>query len=228
MTPVPYRIAKALVEGLKSETIIQNENAKKYFQSTFPISYEKAISSAINEIEKNQVLSRWCDSSAKEECDIKGQERIEAAVLSMKTSKDFGQISPEKVFASVLSIGGLDGWSKHDWLLKITGSIDKLIGGPGLHRSRRDLYDLRIGDSLDFWKVVDLITEKRLLLAGQMKLPGKAWLEFSIQNTTLVLTASFLPKGLRGKLYWLFTKPFHVLTFSNIAKGIVQRAKSLA
>ncbi len=228
MTPVPYRIAKALVEGLKSETIIQNENAKKYFQSLLPISYEKAISSAIKEIENNQVLSRWCDSSAKEECDIKGQEKIEAAMLSMKISNDFGQTSPEKVFASVLSIGGLDGWSKHDWLLKIMGSIDKLIGGSGLNRSRRDPYDLRIGDSLDFWKVVDLITGKRLLLVGQMKLPGKAWLEFSIEDTTLVLTASFLPKGLWGRLYWFFTKPFHVLTFSDIANSIVQRAKSLA
>jgi len=228
MTPVPYRIAKALVEGLKSETIIQNENAKKYFQSIFPISYEKAISTAIHEIEKNQVLSRWCDSSAKEECDIKGQEKIEAAILSLKISNDFGQTSPEKVFASVLSIGGLEGWSKHDLLLKIMGSIDKLIGGPGLDRSRRDLYDLRIGDSLDFWKVVDLIKGKRLLLAGQMKLPGKAWLEFSIEGTTLVLTASFLPKGLWGRLYWSFTKPFHIFTFSDIAKGIVQRAKSLA
>jgi uncharacterized protein YbjT (DUF2867 family) len=228
MTPVPYRIAKALVEGLKSETIIQNENAKKYFQSIYPISYEKAISKAIYEIEKNQVLSRWCDSSAKEECDTKGQERIEAAVLSMKISNDFGQTSSEKVFASVLSIGGLNGWSKYDWLWKIIGSIDKLIGGPGLHRSRRDLYDLRIGDSLDFWKVVDLIKGKRLLLVGQMKLPGKAWLEFSIEGTTLVLTASFLPKGLWGRLYWSFTKPFHIFIFSDVAKGIGQRAKSLA
>lgn len=227
MTPVPYRIAKALVEGLKSETTIQNESAKKYFQSIFPISYEKAISTAIYEIEKNQVLSRWCDSSAKEECDIKGQQKIEAAILSMKISNDFGQTSPEKVFASVLSIGGLEGWSKHDWLLKIMGSIDKLIGGPGLHRSRRDLYDLRIGDSLDFWKVVDLIKGKRLLLVGQMKLPGKAWLEFLIEGMTLVLTASFLPKGVRGRLYWSLTKPFHIFIFSDIAKGIVQRAKKL-
>jgi len=228
MTPVPYRIAKALVEGLKSETIIQNENAKKYFQSIFPISYEKAISTAIHEIEKNQVLSRWCDSSAKEECDIKGQEKIEAAILSLKISNDFGQTSPEKVFASVLSIGGLEGWSKHDLLLKIMGSIDKLIGGPGLDRSRRDLYDLRIGDSLDFWKVVDLIKGKRLLLVGQVKLPGKAWLEFSMEGTALILTASFLPKGLWGRFYWSFTKPLHRIVFSDIAKGIIQKAKSLA
>jgi len=227
MTPVPYRIAKALVEGLKSETIIQNENAKKYFPSISPLSYKKAISKAIYEIEKNQVLSRWCDSSAQEECDIKGQERIEVAVLSMKISNDFGQIPPEKVFASVLSIGGQQGWFKYNWLWSITGSIDKLIGGPGKHRSRRDLYDLRIGDSLDFWKVVDLIRGKRLLLVGQGKLPGKAWLEFSIEGTALVLTASFLPKGLWGRVYWSFTKPFHRIVFSDITKGIVQRAKSL-
>lgn len=228
MTPVPYRLAKALVEGLKSETIIQNENAKKYFHSIYPISYEKAISTAIAEIEKNQVLSRWCDSSAKEECDIKGQETIEAAVLSLKISNDFGQTSPEKVFASVLSIGGLEGWYKCNWLWKIIGSIDKLIGGPGLQCNRRDLYDFRIGDSLDFWKVADLIKGKRLLLVGQMKLPGKAWLEFSIEGTTLVLSASFLPKGLWGRLYWYSTKLLHTFLFSDISKGIVQRAKSLA
>ena len=228
MTPVPYRIAKALVEGLKSETIIQNENAKKYFLSVYPISYEKAISKAIYEIENNQVLSRWCDSSAQEECDIRGQEIIESAVLKMKIINDFGQTPPEKVFASVLSIGGQQGWFKYNWLWKITGSIDKLIGGPGKHRSRRDLYDLRIGNSLDFWKVVDLIKGKRLLLVGQVKLPGKAWLEFSMEGTALILTASFLPKGLWGRFYWSFTKPLHRIVFSDIAKGIIQKAKSLA
>jgi len=228
MTPIPHRIAKALVEGLKSETIIQNENAKKYFSSIFPLSYEEAISTAIFEIENNQVLSRWCDSSAKEECDIKDQEQVEAAVLSIKKIHDYGHIPPEKVFASVQSIGGQEGWFKYDWLWNFIGSVDKLLGGPGLHRSRRDLRELRIGDSLDFWKVVDLRKGKRLLLVGQMKLPGKAWLEFSIENTNLVQTAYFLPQGLGGRLYWFLTKPFHLFLFTDIAKGIVQRAKSLA
>jgi uncharacterized protein YbjT (DUF2867 family) len=228
MTPIPYRIAKALVEGLKSETIIQNENAKKYFPSIFPLSYEKATLTAIYEIENNQVLSRWCDSSAKEECDTKGQERIESAVLKLKIINDFGQTPPEKVFASAMTIGGQQGWFKYDWLWKITGSIDKLLGGPGLHRSRRNPHELRIGDSLDFWKVVDLIKQKRLLLVGQMKSPGKAWLEFSIEGTSLIQTAYFLPKGLGGRLYWFLARPFHLFLFIDIAKGIVQRAKSLA
>jgi uncharacterized protein YbjT (DUF2867 family) len=227
ITPVPYRIAKALIEGLKSETIIQNENAMKYFPKISPLTYEDSLKAALSEIEKNQIVSRWCDSSAKEACDTKGQDRVEEAVFADKNVFDFEDIPPEKVFDSAQSVGGDNGWFHYDWLWKIRGFIDKLQGGPGLHRGRRNPVSLRIGDSLDFWKVVDLKKGKRLLLLSQMKVPGKAWLEFSIEERSLVQTSHFLPKGLWGRLYWYLSKPFHIFIFKDLAKGIIRRAKEM-
>jgi len=101
---------------------------------------------------------------------------------------------------------------------------DKLVGGLGLNRGRRDPESLRIGDSLDFWKVSDLRENRRLLLLAQMKVPGKAWLEFAIEGEELVQTAYFLPKGLGGRLYWWAMKPFHALIFGRMIKRAVARS----
>jgi len=98
------------------------------------------------------------------------------------------------------------------------------LAGPGLSRGRRDPNKLRIGDGLDFWKVVDVKPDKRLLLVNQMKVPGKAWLEFSLEGTELIQTAHFYPKGLWGRMYWYLTKPLHKLIFPDIAKGIIEKA----
>ena len=228
ITPVSNRIAKALVEGLKSETVVQNDNAKRYFPKISLLSYEDAVKTALGEIEKKQIISRWCDSSAKEVCDIKDQDRTEAAIFVEKKVYDFGKIPSEMIFASIQSIGGKNGWSRYDWLWKLRGVVDKLIGGPGLNRGRRDAAILRIGDSLDFWKVIDLKEGKRLLLSSQMKLPGKTWLEFSVEDTALVQAVYFLPQGLWGRLYWYLTKPFHTLIFSDLAKEIIKRAKAFS
>jgi uncharacterized protein YbjT (DUF2867 family) len=224
MTPVAFRVARALIDGLKSETTIQNENARKFFPGISPLSYEKAVESALSEIESKQIISRWCDSSAREECDIRYQDRIDSAVLMDRKVYDFGNTTPEKIFDSAQSLGGENGWPKYNWLWKFVGLVDKLIGGPGLNRGRRDPHGLRIGDSLDFWKVVDLKKGKRLLLSSQMKLPGKAWLEFSIEQRSLMQTAYFSPKGQWGRLYWILTKPFHILVFKGLAKGIIRKA----
>jgi uncharacterized protein YbjT (DUF2867 family) len=226
LTPVPRRIAQALVDGLKSETIIQNENAQKYFPSIHPASYEKAIEQALGEIEKNQVLSRWCDSSAQEACDLQGQDQVSDAIFVDRKMHDFGNIAPEAVFDAFQSIGGRGGWLAFNWLWRLRGFMDKIAGGPGLSRGRRDPRGLRVGDSLDFWKVLDLKKNKHLLLVSQMKVPGKAWLEFSIDGRTLVQAAYFLPKGLLGRLYWYSMKPAHAFIFRSLARRIIERAQS--
>lgn len=228
ITPVPFRITKALVKGLKSETVVQNDNAQKYFPHISPLAYEDAIKIALQEIENKQIVSRWCDSSAQEVCDLQDHDQIASAVFIEKKTIDFGKIPSEKIFASVQSIGGAKGWFRHNWLWRLRGFLDKLIGGPGLHRGRRDPDSLRIGDSLDFWKVKDLKPGERLLLASQMKLPGKGWLEFSLEKNILIQTVYFLPKGLWGRLYWYLMKPFHLLIFANLSKGIIKKAETLS
>lgn len=227
ITPVQFKLARSLVEGLKSETIIQNKNAEKYFPQVSPISYEQSFSNALEEIENKQVISRWCDSSAQEQCDVLGKDKIESAVYMDKKSINIGALSEDEVFRSILALGGKKGWLKHNWIWKVRGTIDKLIGGPGLHRGRRDPLSLRIGDSLDFWKIADLKENKRLLLSNQMKVPGKAWLEFSLKNDHLIQTAYFLPKGLWGRIYWWSTKPFHSFIFPGMVKRIIQRAERM-
>ncbi len=227
MTSVPYRIASALIEGLRSETIAQNDNAKLFFPDVHPISFDEAIRQALDEMENNQVLSRWCDSSAKEVCDINNEDRVAMAVLRDVQSESFGEIPPQKVFDAAQSIGGKNGWFRYDWLWRLRGFMDRILGGHGLHRGRRDPHKLRVGDSLDFWKVVDVQEGKRILLLNQMKIPGKAWLEFSIADQVFTQTIHFLPRGLWGRMYWWLTTPLHRFVFRDIAKGIVNRAKDM-
>jgi hypothetical protein len=225
MTPVPFSIARALVQGLTSETTVQNDNARRYFPRIRPHSYEESFRRALAEIERDQVVSRWCDSSAQGTCDIEGRERLESAVYRETVSSDFGAVPAKSVFAVVESIGGPIGWFTHDWLWRLRGFIDILFAGPGLSRGRRDPTRLRIGDALDFWKVVDLRPDKRLLLANQMKVPGRAWLEFTVAGSRLTVTAHYYPKGLWGRLYWLLTKPLHKLIFPDIVRGIIGKAR---
>lgn len=224
-TPVPFRMAQALVEGLKSETVAQNDLARRLFPQILPISYEKAISRAIAEIEENQVLSRWCDSSGGQVCDIGGEEELAKGVLRDRRLVACADVPPERVFAAACTVGGQGGWFSYHPLWRLRGLIDKAIGGYGLSRGRRDARALRVGDALDFWKVADIRPGKRLLLQAQMKLPGKAWLEFDIQPGLLVQTASFYPRGVWGRLYWYSVLPLHHLVFNDLARGIVARAR---
>jgi uncharacterized protein YbjT (DUF2867 family) len=224
LTPVPYRIAAALVEGLKSETVKQNDNAFRYFPEIAPMSFEDSVRRAIKEIEDEQVLSRWCDSSGGAVCDVISQDDPSSAIIRDRRVVEFTGIPPEKVFRAALAIGGKRGWYKYNLLWRLRGTIDKLAGGYGLNRGRRVNGELRIGDALDFWKVADIKPNKRLLLLAQMKLPGKAWLEFVIEDTMLIQTAHFYPRGVLGRLYWYSTLMFHNLVFQDLAEKIVGQA----
>ncbi|MFB0566789.1 MAG: DUF2867 domain-containing protein [Candidatus Aminicenantaceae bacterium] len=228
VTPVNYRIARALIDGLKSETILQNDNAKKFFLDIVPEPYEESVKNSLNEIESSQVISRWCDSSAKEKCDIKHLDRISDAVFSYKKVYEFENISSEEVFASIQSIGGKRGWSRYGFFMFLIGLADKAFGGPGLNRGRRDPVNLRIGDGLDFCKVVDLKEGKRLLLLLQMKIPGKEWIEFNLEEKALMLTVYFLPRGLYGRIYWHISKPLHNFILSGIADKVIERSHSFS
>lgn len=227
ITPVPYSIASALVEGLRSETLKQNDNAEKYFPEIIPLDYDDSFMKALDEIEKNQVISRWCDSTGGNICDVPLIDDAEKAVYKdSRTAHEAGNIAPV-LFRSVCLLGGEEGYFKYNFLWKLRGAMDKLLGGYGLSRGRRDCNALRIGDSLDFWKVIDIVPGKRLLLKAEMKVPGKAWLEFVINGDDLVITAYFYPDGLWGRLYWYAMKPFHHFIFNDLISNIVKRARSL-
>ena len=225
-TPVPFTVAKALIEGLKSEVIIQNDHAKKYFPNITPISYEQAVTNAIKEIEENQVISRWNDKGDGV-WEKNAQNEISKAIFIDRKEVDISNLEASKVYQSFIGIGGENGWFDFDFLWELRGIIDKLIGGVGLKRGRRSQCDLRISDCLDFWKVVDLQKDERLLLYAQMKLPGEAWLEFKIKDNKLIQSAYFYPKGVLGRLYWYALVPLHFFVFNNMIKSIIKKAKAL-
>ncbi|MFA6188135.1 MAG: SDR family oxidoreductase [Sulfuricurvum sp.] len=223
MTPVPYSVASALIEGLKSEVIVKNNNAALFFPTIKPISYDQAVKAAVEEIKNTQVISRWSDASG-EAWEI-DHSTLADAVFADRQIIPLKGIDPKDLFDTVCTIGGFNGWFGFDLLWKIRGFIDKLFGGYGLSRGRRDPINLRIGDSVDFWKVVDLQENTRVLLYAQMKLPGKAWLEFLIKDGSLYQTAYFYPHGLLGRVYWYLMFPFHLFIFARMARNLMKRAK---
>ncbi len=223
-TPVPFNVAKALVEGLESEVVIQNDNAKKYFSKIKPIPFVEAVKEAEEQIKQDQVISRWNDNGGKVWDEVHEKEFSDAIFVDRKVA-DISDLDKHKVYESFTSIGGENGWFKFDILWKIRGVVDKLLGGVGLKRGRRSHCDLRTGDCLDFWKVVDLKEDERLLLYAQMIVPGNAWLEFKIKDNKLIQSAYFYPKGVWGRLYWYSLIPLHYFVFKDMISGIISKAR---
>lgn len=223
MTPVPYSVASALIEGLKSEVLLKNDNATKLFPNIHPMDYKDAVKETIEEIKHKQIISRWSDASG-EAWEI-DHSALSNAVFIDRQALPMGKHSSHKVYTTFCSVGGKNGWFGYDLLWRTRGAIDKLFGGYGLSRGRRDSSQLRIGDSVDFWKVVDLQENKRLLLFAQMKLPGIAWLEFLIKDGIFYQTAYFYPHGLAGRIYWYLLIPLHFFVFNGMAHNLMNSIK---
>jgi hypothetical protein len=179
---------------------------------------------AVDEIERSQVTSRWCDSTGDGVCYVRDTADIARAVFTARGTASLSVVTADDVFRHVKSVGGETGWYGLNFLWKLRGLMDKFWGGAGSSRGRRVPEDLRTGDAVDFWRIIDLVDGERLLLLSEMRLPGKAWLEFLISAESLVVTAYFLPRGLAGRLYWYSMLPIHALLFSRMAKNIVARA----
>jgi len=224
-TPVPYRLAAALIEGLRSETVVTNDLARRLFPKIRTESFEHSVRTAIAEIEHREVISRWSDSSG--EIRPEPDAPLEQAVFQDRRRYALNGTSTATVYRAVTSIGGEHGWFSYNILWRIRGLIDKLAGGYGLNRGRRDPEALRVGDSIDFWTVADLVTDRRLLLQAQMKLPGRAWLEFLLTERELVQTAYYYPHGVWGRLYWYLVLPFHGLVFRKMGRSIIREARRI-
>ena len=221
-TPVPYKVAAALIEGLKSETVILIDNARLYFPGIAPMSFKESVGKAMQEIEENQVVSRWCDSDASAACDIDYNDNNLTTIFRDKHRFDYSSQNRTGIFNVLKKMGGEVGWYSFNSLWYFRGVMDKFFGGYGANRGRRDAQELRVGDALDFWKVADLRTNKRLLLAAQMKVPGKGWLEFNLQQHVLEIIIHFLPNGLLGRIYWYLFLPFHKLIFKKMGEQIIK------
>ncbi len=139
-------------------------------------------------------------------------------------------VPPAAAFAPIRRIGGTTGWYYGTWMWRLRGFLDLLVGGVGLRRGRRDPEDLRVGDTLDFWRVEAYEPDRRLRLLAEMKVPGRAWLEFEVtpdgDGSTIRQTAVFDPAGLFGLLYWYGIYPLHGRVFAGMLRAVAQRAEA--
>lgn len=227
-TAVPANIISILLDYLKTDVVCANDDIKKIL--TFePIGLDASIRLALEREKKSQVYSHWTDVSPEKMRDLLPIYEYESANFIIEERSIDIPVSPDKVFPLITRIGGAHGWLQGNFLWRIRGLIDRLFGGVGLQRGRRDPKDLRVGDSLDFWRVEKLELNRELLLRGELISPGLSWLQFLLdqgenQSTRLTLKAHFIPKPFWGQLYWFLLSKFHAYIFTGMLKHIHKRA----
>ncbi len=222
ITSTSYSLAQNLVDSMKVEVICRENNLKEML-SIEPMSYEEAIREAFSKIELNQVASSWKDSFASGILNSDISRFAEVPVHGCYSDRRETEVKDiDKTLDRIWSLGGTTGWYYGNWLWGLRGFIDKLWGGVGLRRGRKNKKELSPGDALDFWRVlIASREERRLLLFAEMKLPGEAWLEFRIDDRGILhQTATFRPLGLWGRLYWFSVLPFHAFIFRGLIRNL--------
>lgn len=232
ITPIPASIARPLVEGLTSEVIVDDpREAKRY--GVRPISYETAVKLALDRTTQGAVETLWSGALAAVPRGTPVADKLQdtQGMLFDRRVRRF-RAGPDNTFRAVVRIGGEEGWYTFDWLWQLRGILDRLVGGVGMRRGRRDSKTLQAGDALDFWRVESVAPNNHLQLRAEMKVPGRAWLRFDVTDvgggeTVVQQTAFFEPKGLFGLLYWWAVYPFHVFIFPSMLAAIGERAETL-
>jgi uncharacterized protein YbjT (DUF2867 family) len=234
VTPVPTSLARPLVESLISEVVVDPNKSVTEIIPLPPeglLTVSQSIHLALTRTAENHVDTRWSDAAFPMAPWQKAQSDPDwAGELTLKDHREFLTDVPLKyIWEQVEGIGGDRGWFGSGWLWYLRGLIDRMLGGVGIRRGRRDPNHLRVGDSLDFWRVEAHEPEKLLRLYAEMILPGKAWLEFKLSvkdgKTLLVQDALFEPRGLGGQLYWYLVSPFHFFIFPTMGRNIVKAAR---
>ncbi len=228
VTSTTYSLARSLVNSMRNE-VICNDTRIQQIVPTKILSYEESLQLAFDKISQKSVISSWKDAISLSTMDknfLNNVQVPEHGVFTDKRQIEFVR-NREEVIENIWRIGGNRGWYFGNWMWRIRGVMDKMVGGVGLRRGRRSETDLKAGDALDFWRV--LLADKpngRLLLYAEMKLPGEAWLEFRVKESEgkkiLFQTATYRPLGLWGRLYWYSVLPFHGLIFPKMAENITK------
>lgn len=225
VTSTSYTLAKNLVDSMKID-VVATPNGLPALLGIKPIDYRQAIRLAFDKIEQNLVLSTRHDAMGSTASYKNFSKLIEVPEYGCFKDRKVRQLKdPEGALNRIFAIGGTSGWYYANWLWEFRGFLDKLFGGVGLNRGRKNSTELNAGEIVDFWRVVHADRkERRLLLYAEMRLPGEAWLEFRIdKKNQLTQTATFRPLGLGGRLYWYAVLPFHFFIFNGmidkIAKG---------
>ena len=223
VTSTSYPLAVSLVDSMNMEVVAKDSRLEQLL-GIRPYSYDEAIQMAFKRIAQNSVVSSWKDSMVSGRLSKKLNDYIQVPRYGvLKDVQELKGIDPETTFTALWKIGGAQGWYYANFLWKIRGYLDQLMGGVGLRRGRTHPDKIYAGDALDFWRVLLADKKKkRLLLFAEMKLPGEAWLEFRIEGNTIHQTATFRPRGLWGRLYWYSLVPFHFFIFKGMIRRLAQ------
>jgi len=229
VTPIPAAIAQPLIKGLGNEVVVRDDTARRFFPEIELLDYETAVRLALGKIETHGVETAWSDALTSSQGQTTPVALISSEGMIIERRQRTVAVASEAVYRSFARLGGDRGWLYLDWTWQVRGIIDRLCGGVGMRRCRRDPEDLRVGDALDFWRVEAVEPNRSIRLRAEMKVPGRAWLEFrSVAQpdgvTLLTQTAFFEPKGLLGLLYWYTLYPVHSLIFSGLIRKIASEA----
>lgn len=232
VTPIPGDIARPLIEGLRNEVIVRDDLARRLFPDVEPTTFAVAVDRALAKLKASEVETSWADALASSQRDQVPVVLSTYEGMVLEQRQQVVQASPQAVYRAFTSLGGASGWLYFNWAWQIRGILDRLFGGVGLRRGRRHPTDVRVGDAVDFWRVEAVEPDRLLRLRAEMKVPGRAWLQFKAETledgrTQLVQTAFFAPKGLFGLVYWYALYPIHGLIFSGMIRRLAARAEAL-
>jgi uncharacterized protein YbjT (DUF2867 family) len=233
VTPIHWRVVLPLIEGLRIQSIVHDSLAKELFPQIEPLEFMTAVSLALGRVEHGDVKTSWSDALVTTAGDIKPYHFTIEDGMMIERRQLLVDLPAETVFRAYSGVGGERGWLYMDWAWAIRGWMDKIVGGVGLRRGRRDPDEIWVGESLDFWRVEAVTPERCMRLRAEMKLPGNAWLEFQSVpqkdgKTLLTTSAFFATHGLGGFLYWYAMWPFHKFIFDGLTRKIAERAHQIS
>jgi uncharacterized protein YbjT (DUF2867 family) len=233
VTPIPAGIARPLIEGLRNEVIVRDPIASDLFPQIKPKDYKSSVQLALNDLEASHVETSWSDALSTSQGDIVPVMLSTQEGMIIERRQQIAPTDPSTPYELISRLGGQTGWLYLNWAWRLRGWLDRLVGGVGLRRGRRAFDSIRVGDAIDFWRVEAVEPNKRLLLRAEMKVPGRAWLQFEVHpfeegQTRLVQTAFFAPKGLSGLAYWYLLYPIHRIIFAGMIRNLAQRSAALS
>ncbi len=229
VTPIPANIAQPLIKGLGNEVVVRDDAARQLFPAIYPMDYQTSVGLALEKVDAHGVETAWTDALTSSQGDKTPVVLSSREGMVIEQRQRTVAADPAAVYRSFTQLGGARGWLYMDWAWQVRGFVDRLFGGVGMRRGRRDPESLRVGDTLDFWRVEAVEPGRLIRLRAEMLVPGLAWLEFKALpeadgRTQLVQTAFFEPKGLLGLAYWYALYPIHNLIFSGLIRKIAEIA----
>jgi uncharacterized protein YbjT (DUF2867 family) len=233
VTPLHWRVLLPLIEGLNSKSVVHGDLARRLFPDIQPMDFQTALHLALGRVASDTVETSWSDALVVSQGDNRPFTLTTSEGMMLERRRMILDLPPAPVFCAYTGLGGERGWLYLNWTWRIRGWIDKLVGGVGLRRGRRHPDDIRVGEALDFWRVEAVEPDRLIRLRAEMKVPGKAWLEFQSTpypdgKTQLTQTAYFAAHGISGFLYWYLLYPIHGFIFSGLIRKVAERAQQLA